>query len=304
MVLSKRSSKRKIPRVLWQYVFVIPQLVLYVGFTFVPFLVALPMLFTDRIDFSDVDVDYIGFSNFTKIFTDFSVKQDYWPALGRTALFAITNYVMVFVFGLTLALLMYEIGFRGWFFTVIYLPWMISGLAVGHMAVMLLAKSTGTLNLLLLELEWIQTPIDIKVSLGTTLILPIWVGWRTAGYNMAIFLSGLLAIPDETIEASIVDGASYWQRLIRVYFPQMVPSFVIATVLCLITSFNLFDELLPLGALAYNRAAEFLSILFFNYGFHGGRLSLGMTLAVETFIPVVILGSLLQRLQRRLQYYD
>ncbi|NJN82521.1 MAG: hypothetical protein HC802_09765 [Caldilineaceae bacterium] len=32
---------------------------------------------------------------------------------------------------------MYEVGFRGGFFTVIYLPLMVSGLAVGYMAVML-----------------------------------------------------------------------------------------------------------------------------------------------------------------------
>ncbi len=296
-------SKRKRNELFWRYVFAMPQLVLYVSLTLVPFIVALPLLFTDRIDYSDVDVDFIGFSNFTRLITDFGVRQDYWPALGRNAAFFVLNYVMVFAFGLSLALLMYEIGFRGGFFTVIYLPWMISGLAVGFIVVMLFAKSTGTLNLLLLELGWIKKPIDIKVPISTITVLPVFVGWRTAGYNMAVFLSGLLSIPVDTIEASIVDGASYRQRLIRVYFPQMIPSFIIVTILCLITSFNLFEELLPLGAMAYNKAAEFLAVLFFNYAFHGGRFALGMTMAVVTFIPVVILGILLQRLQRRMQYY-
>jgi ABC-type sugar transport system permease subunit len=303
IIMLRSISRRKRRELFWRYVFVMPQLVLYLGLTLVPFIVALPLLFTDRIDYSDVDVDYVGFANFTKVFTDFSVRQDYWPALGRNAVFFVLNYATVFVFGLSLALLMYEIGFRGGFFTVIYLPWMISGLAVGFIVVMLFAKSTGTLNLLLLELGWIKKPIDIKVPIGPIAVLPIFVGWRTAGYNMAVFLSGLLSIPTETIEASIVDGASYRQRLTKVYFPQMIPSFIIATILCLITSFNLFEELLPLGALAYNKAAEFLSVLFFDYAFHGGRFALGMTMAVVTFIPVVILGSLLQRLQRRLQYY-
>ena len=128
------------------------------------------------------------------------------------------------------------------------------------------------------------------------------VGWRYAGFNMAIFLVGLLAIPTDTIEASIVDGASYWQRLTRVYFPQMWPSFIIATTMALIGAFSVFDELVAMGALYVNPEAKLLSILFFTYGFQIDRLALGMTLAVITSVPLIIVGVLLLRLQRRLQY--
>ncbi|MBS1252144.1 MAG: hypothetical protein MAG451_01180 [Anaerolineales bacterium] len=41
---------------------------------------------------------------------------------------------------------------------------------------------------------------------------------------------------------------------------------------------------------------------FFTYGFQVERLAMGMTLAVETFLPLVVLGVVLQWLQRRLQY--
>jgi ABC-type sugar transport system permease subunit len=197
---------------------------------------------------------------------------------------------------------MYQVGFRGGFFTIIYLPMMLSGLATGFVTTMLFSRATGTVNLLLLELGWLQNPIDLKLPTGTTVILPILIGWKYAGFNMAIFLSGLMNIPRETIEAAIVDGASYWQRLIRVYFPQMMPSFIIATIFCLIGSFGIFDELVAMGALYGNQQAFFLSVLFFEYGFLRRRLALGMTLALEVGIPLVFLGVLLQRLQRRLQY--
>jgi ABC-type sugar transport system permease subunit len=276
---------------------------LYLVFTIIPFFVAIPILFTDRLTFFDNTVNYVGLANFTEIFIEASTTaKDFWPALARTVRFTILNYAMVYVFGLTLALLMYEVGFRGGFFTIIYLPMMLSGLATGFVATMLFSQSTGTLNLLLLELGWIQNPIDLKLPTGTTVILPILVGWRYAGFNMAIFLSGLMAIPRETIEAAVVDGASYWKRLIHVYFPQMMPSFIIATIFALIGSFSIFDELIAMGALYGNQEAHFLSILFFRYGFSQGRLALGMTLAMQVGIPLVILGVLLQRLQKRLQY--
>jgi multiple sugar transport system permease protein len=297
-----RISKRQRRRILRDWMFISPQLIIFVLLTIVPFFVAIPILFTDMSQFNDPQVHFVGFQNFTALFTDASVQADYIPALRRTLIFVVLNYTTVYIFGLSLALLMYEVGFRGGFFTVIYLPLMVSGLAVGYMAVMLFSKETGTANLLLLKLGLIDKPIDIYSAQGTAFTLPLMVGWRYAGYNMAIFLAGLLAIPKETIEASIVDGASYWQRLWHVYFPQMLPSFVLATTMCLIGSFAVFDELVAMGALYVNPEAKLLSVLFFTYGFQIDRLAMGMTLAVMTFLPLVILGVGLQRLQRRLQY--
>ena len=298
----QKTSKLQRRRMLEDWAFILPQLTLFVLLTIVPFFVAIPILFTDMAQFNDPQINPVGLRNFLAIFNDRSVQVDYFPALRRTIVFVLLNYTTVYIFGLSLALLMYEVGFRGGFFTVIYLPLMVSGLAVGYMAVMLFAKETGTANLLLMETGLLKTPVNIYSATGTAFILPLMVGWRYAGYNMAIFLSGLLGIPKETIEAAIVDGASYWQRLWKVYFPQMWPSFILATTMCLIGSFAVFDELVAMGALYVNPEAKLLSILFFTYGFQIERLAMGMTLAVETFLPLVFLGIALQRLQRRVQY--
>ena len=302
-----RPEKKKLgvlerKRILQDWTFILPQLVIFVFLTIVPFFVAIPILFTDMAQFNDPKINPVGLRNFTAIFNDPSVARDYIPALKRTIVFVIFNYTTVYIFGLGLALLMYEVGFRGGFFTVVYLPLMVSGLGVGYIAVMLFSRETGTGNLLLMDLGVIKQGLDIFSAEGTAFILPLVVGWRYAGFNMAIFLSGLMSIPQETIEASIVDGASYWQRLVRVYFPQMWPSFILATTMCLIGSFAVFDELVAMGALYVNPEAKLLSILFFTYGFQVDRLAMGMTLAVETFLPLVLIGIALQRLQRRLQY--
>jgi ABC-type sugar transport system permease subunit len=197
---------------------------------------------------------------------------------------------------------MYEIGFRGGLFTLIYMPYMLSGLALGFMAIMLFSDATGTANQLLMELGIIDKSINIKSSAGVTIGLPILVGWQFAGWNMAIFLSGLLSIPTDTIEAAIVDGASYIQRLRYVYFPQMVPSLVIVGSFALMGSFQIFDILIPLGALMGNNAAEFLSIVIFRYGFSANKLSLALAISVETLLPLMIVVIFLNWLQRRLSY--
>jgi len=298
----KELSKLERRRILRNWALIAPQFILFVTLTLIPLFIAIPFLFTDISQFNDPQINPVGLRNFTALFTDASVQADYLPALQRTLIFVTLNYMTVYIFGLGLALLLYEVGFSGGFFTVVYLPLMVSGLAVGYMAVMLFSRETGTANQLLLELGLLKKPIDIFSAEGTTFILPLLVGWRYAGYNMAIFLAGLLAIPKETIEAAIVDGASYWQRLWKVYFPQMIPSFILATTMCLIGSFAVFDELVAMGALYVNPEAKLLSVLFFTYGFQVERLGMGMTLAVITFLPLVLVGVALQRLQRRLQY--
>jgi ABC-type sugar transport system permease subunit len=300
--VKRKISQLERRRIAQDWIYIAPQLIIYVFLTIVPLFVAVPMLFTDKASFNDPTVAPVGLHNFTALFTDPSVQADYLPALRKTIVFVLLNYSTVYIFGLSLALLMYEIGFKGGFFTVVYLPLMLSGLAVGYMAVMMFAKETGTGNFILESLRLVKEPLNIYSAQGTAFILPLLVGWRYAGYNMAIFLSGLLSIPDETIEASIVDGASYIQRLFLIYFPQMLPSFILATTMCLIGSFAVFDELIAMGATYVNPEAKLLSIIFFTYGFQIDRLAMGMTLAMETFLPLVLLGVALQRLQRRLQY--
>jgi ABC-type sugar transport system permease subunit len=290
-------------RILTDWLFISPQLILFVGLTIVPFFIAIPILFTDMARFGDPQVNWVGFRNFTVLLRDPSILREYLPALKRTVIFVVFNYSTVYIFGLSLALLMYEVGFKGGFFTIISLPLMISGLGIGYTTVMLFSRTSGTMNLLLLALGILKKPIDIYSPGGTMIILPLLVGWRYAGYNMAIFLSGLLGIPNDTIEASIVDGTTYWNRLWKIYFPQMMPSFIIATTMCLIGSFSVFDELVAMGALYFNPEAKLLSVLFFVYGFKVERLAQGMTLAVETFLPLIIIGVLLQRLQRRLAFH-
>ena len=297
-----RMGRRERRRVLENILLISPQLILFTLLVLVPLIAGVPLLFTDRSSFMDPDVRYVGFENLTRIFTDRQLSAVLLPAIGRTAQFTLFNYLMVYAIGLPLALLMYEIGFRGGFFSIVYLPRMISALALGYMAIALFAESTGSVNLFLLERGWIERPINIKVGNTLTIGLPIFVGWKTAGYNMAIFLAGLLSIPRETIEAAIVDGASYWRRLIHIYFPQMSPSFIIVTIFCLTGSFQTFDLLLPMGALTGNREAEFVSIVFYKYAFSTGRMALGMALSVQVLLPLVFVAIGLQRLQKRLSY--
>jgi ABC-type sugar transport system permease subunit len=289
-----------------------PQYILYLALLVLPFLIALPIVFSDRLDFLDRNLDYVGLANFTSLFEKPMVDL-FVPALWRTALFTVTAYFTVFLFGFLLALAMYELTSRlkGMFFTVIYMPWMVSGISIGLIMVMLFSHDTGTANLAVEALGLGRNVFDAKTETAVVFALPFIYGWKTAGFNMALFLGGLLAIPPETIESSKLDGANYLQRVIHVYIPQMVPSIIIATIFSLINGFGLFDELVGLGGLSGNSNARFLSILIYELGFAGaqnygakvGTLAQGITVSLVVFVPLVVIAYFLNRLQRRLQYH-
>ncbi|WP_160000554.1 carbohydrate ABC transporter permease [Roseomonas sp. 18066] len=283
--------------------FLLPQYILYVTLTLLPFAVALPIIFTDQVDFSDHAVSGVGLDNILSLFRP-PLDGRFYAALRRTVIFTLLNYAMVYAFGFLLALALFELKSRllGLFFTIIYMPWMISGIGLGLLLVMLFSPDTGTVNLALEALGLGSNLINIKQEAALLLVLPLITGWKAAGFNMAIFLGGLLAIPTETIEAARIDGASYLQRVRHIYLPQMVPALVTATVFCLVASFGLFDELVGLGGLYGNPNAEFLSVLIYKLGFSGGRdgtLAQGIAIALVVFLPLLLAAFALTAWQKR-----
>lgn len=277
-----------------------PQLFLYTLFLIVPLIVGFPVVFTSMRGFADFHRVFVGLRNFKELLLNSGYDRDILSnAVYRNTVFFLLNYLTVYIFGLTFALLMYAGQFGHGFFTVIYLPMMVSPLAIGYIATMLFSKSTGSLNLLLLKLHVLSQPINIQSSAGSTWLLPLVVGWEYAGYNLAIFLSGLYSIPNETIEASIIDGANYVQRLRFVVFPQMKDSFVIATIMCVTGSYQIFDQAVALGGLGGNRNVEFVAIGLWEFIFRNQAVAKAMTMTFIVGIPLFIISILLAHLQRR-----
>ncbi len=308
MKIASGLNRRKKINTIMDLVFFSPQFILYFIFTLLPFFIALPIIFTSRVNFLDTNVAYVGLENFKSIFQE-PIINEYLPAVKRTAVFTLINYATVFVFGMPLALLLFEYVSRlkQGFFSIIFMPYVVSGLGVGMIITMLLSRDSGTLNLLLLKLHIIDKPIDVMAESTAAWALPLFAGWKNAGFNMALFLSGLLSVPGDTIDASKVDGASYWQRFRYVYLPQMKPSIIIATIMCLLGSFGAFDIPVGFGGLRGNRSANFLAVLLYQMGFSGGETQTGtlaqaVTISLVTYLPLVIIAIFINRYQRKITY--
>ena len=76
---------------------------------------------------------------------------------------------------------------------------------------------------------------------GAMAALIIVSGWQYAGYIMMIYVTALQGVPTSVIEASVIDGATGWKRMISIIIPMIAHAFTICIFLTLVNSFKQFD---------------------------------------------------------------
>jgi trehalose transport system permease protein len=186
-----------------------------------------------------------------------------YQAIARSAVFrtAVVNTVAVALLslvlqlgvGLLVALALHRtFPLRGLVRTVMLVPLGVPTVVAG--AVMLLVFSrSGYLNALLFALadvvnvipgvEWHFVPTSWTVAGGwrTLATLAIADMWKVLPVVTLIFLAGLESIPEDVYEAADVDGATGWQRFLRVTLPLLAPYATMAVVLRAIDAFRIFE---------------------------------------------------------------
>lgn len=106
--------------------------------------------------------------------------------------------------------------------------------------------------------KWIYQPDGlINVVLGFFRIGPVlWLAepglampsiilasiWKTAGFDMVVYLAALASVPREYEEAASIDGASRWQIFWRITLPQLTPTTLFLMVVGFIAALQLFAQ--------------------------------------------------------------
>lgn len=112
--------------------------------------------------------------------------------------------------------------------------------------------------------------------------------WQMAGYTMIIYIAGIQGISDETLEAAKVDGANMWQRLTKIVFPLLMPSFTICFFMTLSGAFKIYDVNLSLTNGGPVNSTEMFAMNIFNEIFGYGRYGVGQAKAIVFFLVVAV----------------
>ena len=258
-------------------VFALPTLIAFIVGFVIPFVLGVYLSFCK---FTTVtDAQWIGFSNYTKIFSD----GDFLHALGFTVLFTIVAVITINVLAFVIALALTK-GIRGTniFRTVFFMPNLIGGIILGYIWQLII---NGVLS-------YFGKTITFDASYGFWGMI-ILMNWQSIGYMMIIYVAGLQNIPGELIEAAQIDGASRWATLFKVKIPMMMSSITICTFLTLTNSFKMFDQNLALTAGAPSNKTPMLALnIYKTFYDRPGTEGVGQAKAVVFFLIVAAIALL------------
>jgi len=184
---------------------------------------------------------FVGLGNFVKIWND----PQFWASLEFTFKYTLLITPILMGLGLLVALLTAtNTPLRRFTRAVVFAPVVIGLGASSLLWYWLFSYDFGLINRLLLDLGLIDKPI---VWFGADADVAMWaviasIVWKVVGFGMILFVAAIQAIPGELTEASMVDGASYWQRVRQVTLPLIARTILLVTLVSVIGSLLAFDQ--------------------------------------------------------------
>jgi raffinose/stachyose/melibiose transport system permease protein len=280
------AEKNTIKRLGNQLFFTGPTIVVFIIALLVPFSYGFYLTFMEMI--SPVSpLEYSGIANYKTAMND----TQFWDSLWLTVKYAGATILLVNVIGFALAYLVTSgIRKQNFFRTALFTPNLIGGLVLGYIWQFIFVQSLPAigekLGIELLRLGWLG---DEHLSFWALVIVTIW---QSAGYMMIIFIAGLISVPKDIIEASTIDGANAWQRLVKMTLPLMIPSFVVTVFLTLKNAFMVYDINFSLtGGGPYN-STEMVSMHVVQKAFLETNYGVGQAEAIILFAVVVVVTGL------------
>ncbi|MCQ4208040.1 MULTISPECIES: carbohydrate ABC transporter permease [Streptomyces] len=268
--------------------FALPFLVLFAVFMVWPLGQGLWMSLTDRA-LSAHAPSFIGLDNFTEAFRD----AEMWRALGHTVWFTVLSTVPLVVVALGMALLVHT-GLPGqWVWRLAFFaPYLLPVGVVGLLWIWLYQPDLGLYNHLLdalglTQYAWLS---DESVAMWAIALTTLW--W-TVGFNFLLYLAALQSVPDHLYEAAAIDGAGAWRRLWSITLPQLSRITVVITVLQVLASLKVFDQVYLMTKGGPNNSTRPVVEYVYDVGFTGYRLGYASAISY-IFFALVVLASAAQ----------
>ena len=256
-------------------------LAIFIVVLIVPFVNGFYCTFTDWNGFKTTKL--VGFKNYSDSFAD----PRFWSTLQFTALFVVVSLILVNVVAFGLALIVTsKLRSKNFLRTFFFVPNLIGGVILGviwqfifNSALVALAEKY---NWEMSKESWLQ---DTNKAFWALIIVTVW---QSSGYMMIVYITGLISIENDVIEASQIDGASPLRTLFSIKIPLMAQAFTIALFLTLRNGFMAYDVNVALTGGGPFRTTELISMHIFEDAFAEGDFGTGQAKAVVMFLIVAL----------------
>ncbi|HXB46835.1 MAG TPA: sugar ABC transporter permease [Streptosporangiaceae bacterium] len=226
-------------------------------------------------------IKFVGLSNYGAILS----SPYWWQALKVTVIITIFSVAITLVLGMLLALLMHRTLFgRGTLRTAALIPYGIVTVAAAYGWQYAWTPGQGYLSAAFNH----SAPLTSEVKAIIVIILAEI--WKTTPFVALLLLAGLSLVPEDLQKAAKVDGATAWQRFIRITLPLMKPAILVALLFRTLDSFRIFDNIYILTG--GNNGTGSVSNLGYDNLFNALNLGIGSAISILIFICVAIIAVL------------
>ena len=200
---------------------------------------AYPIIYAIWLSLHEYSVRVAGLSRWAGLnnYSDALSNPDFWDAMRTTLIFSVASVTFELIIGLGMALCMHE-AFKGQGIlrTVVLVPWAVLTVVTAIMWRTIFESPQGFVNSILGgDTVWLgQEPHALIVIIIADV-------WKTAPFMALLILAGLQTIPGEIYEAARVDGATKWQRFVKITLPLLKPAILVALIFRTLDALRIFD---------------------------------------------------------------
>lgn len=296
------TTWKKIKRYKGIYLLLLPVVIYFLVFSYYPLVLGLINSFQK--------VKLLGGSQFVGLenYRDVVTSPMYQQALVNSLIVGIGTFLLQFVWGLMIALLLNEVKnkiVKSFVQTVTYIPYLLSWAVVGVLWITIFSP-TGMINGLLELIRGDEAgPIVFMAEPAFARAIMIFTGaWKGAGYFSALFLAAIVSLDSSLYESAQIDGATRWQQMTRITIPQIVPTMKIVTVLSAMSVLRNFDQIFVMGNASINDKVQNLLGLIYNDGILQFNVGVATAAATMVLIITMIISFTVRKLLRYDKSYD
>lgn len=224
---------------------------------------------------------WVGLRNFQALFGD----NRFGPALVNTIVYVVASVPPAVLVAFLLAVAVHARWFKGKALvrTLLFMPTIVSIVAIGFVWRWVLDDQTGLLNWLLSLVGIDDTPNWLNEGRWPLAWVVIVSIWRNIGFCLVLYLAALAGVDEALYEAAELDGASRWASIRHVTWPQVAPMTVFLIVTGVISALQVFDIVYVMSGRQVGPALTVLNYEIFSQ-FRSGQLGYAAAIGVVIFI--------------------
>ncbi|WP_333630837.1 sugar ABC transporter permease [Agrobacterium cavarae] len=246
------------------WLFVGPALLLLAVYLVYPVVATFILSFYDR-----TGANYVGFANYVWAFYDTGFRQSIF---NNILWLAVVPAACTFL-GLVIAVMTDRIWWGNIAKSIVFMPMAISFVGASVIWKFIYEyrgegqTQIGLLNALV-EFFGGNPQVWISMPFWNNFFLMVILIWIQTGFAMVILSAALRGIPEETIEAAVIDGANGWQIFWKIMVPQIWGTIAVVWTTITILVLKVFDIVLTMTNGQWNTMV--LANLMFDWMFRGG----------------------------------